>query len=651
MRLTHVQVTNFRCVDDSTEFKVGDVTCLVGKNESGKTSVLQALERLFPALSTKSKYDKLQEYPRRHWADYKERHPNGEAVVLTTKWQIEDPDIHGMEKLFGPGCLDNREVKISKRYEQTNSHWTVALNEKKVSRFLAKKSGLTDSAPETVAELAKVLTAIESPTPEHAVVSKFIAGFRDGDVSLAVIDFLTSCCPKFLYFSNYSRMSGDVSINKLIQDQANKTVDSGDALFLQFLEYAGTTLEELRDAKKFEELRARIESASNKITDRVFEYWSQNQYLAIEVTVDSGRPGDPAPFNDGTVVRARVRNDLHKVTVPFSDRSAGFVWFFSFLVAFAQVQKQYGNVIILLDEPGHGLHGKAQGDLLRFIDEKLKPQHQVIYSTHSPFMVPPEQLDIVRLVEDRIEIREGSARPIVHGTKVSSDFLSRDADTVFPLQAALGYEITQTLFVGKNTLLVEGPSDILYLQAASGALKAQGRPGLDVRWTISPSGGVDKIWPFVSLFSGKHLNIAVLTDFAQGIKKNIERLKNSTLLKEGHVVTVAEYAGKEEADIEDLFEPAIWLRIVNEAYGLKGKDALADKQFTGKGRVLEITGAHFNVLKAQTPEFDHFTPASFLFSHPEILADKSKEAQTSLDRFQTVFDRINEMLPATSKSA
>jgi len=463
----------------------------------------------------------------------------------------------------------------------------------------------------------------------------------------AAIDVLFARMPKFLYFSNYSRMSGDISINKLTSDLANGQANEGDNLFVQFLEYAGTTLNELRDATQFEELRARIEAASNKITDRVFEYWTQNQYLAIEVSVDQARSGDPAPYNDGVIVRARVRNDLHKVTVSFNERSAGFVWFFSFLVAFAQVRKKYGNVIILLDEPGHGLHGKAQGDLLRFIDEKLKPNHQVIYTTHSPFMVPSERLSSVRLVEDKLFYKEGSPRPIVLGTKVSGEFLSNDADTLFPLQAALGYEITQTLFVGKNCLLVEGPSDILYLQAASGALKRAKRNGLSTRWTICPSGGVDKIWPFVALFAGKKLNIAVLTDFAHGIKKNVERLKTSSLLQHGRVVTAADFIAKPEADIEDLFDPEVWAEIVNTAYGLKTKAALKATAFGDLAsgsmpRALQVTEDHFKLLK-DTAEFDHFTPAGWLIANPDVL-DKPTAKET-LDRFERLFEHFNKLLP------
>ena len=291
--------------------------------------------------------------------------------------------------------------------------------------------------------------------------------------------------------------------------------------FLDFLKLSGTTLEELRDAHRFEELNAKCEAASSSITDQIFEYWSQNDALEVEVISSEGRSKDPAPFNSGTVVRARVRNTIHRASVPFSERSAGFVWFFSFLVQFAQIRKQAGNVIILLDEPGLTLHGKAQADLLRYIEEKLLPHHQVIFSTHSPFMVPARRLETVRIVEDVVD--KSSRRHIPHGTKVSSDILVTDKETLFPLQGALGYDITQSLFVGENTLLVEGASDVLYLQAFSDALKRRGREPLDQRWTLCPAGSIDKIQPFVSLFGGNSSECCRSHRYGSGKQKSTDK--------------------------------------------------------------------------------------------------------------------------------
>lgn len=154
------------------------------------------------------------------------------------------------------------------------------------------------------------------------------------------------------------------------------------------------------------------------------------------------------------------------------------------------------------------------------------------------------------------------------GTKVGGDVLSTDADTVFPLQAALGYDVTQTLFVGKHNILVEGPGDLLYLAWFSAELKARGREGLDRRWRIAPTGGIDKVASFVALFGGNKLDVAVLTDFHQGDKAKVRDLK-TRLVRDGRVFTADAYAGQTEADIEDIIGRANYVELVNKCYGLE----------------------------------------------------------------------------------
>ena len=75
--------------------------------------------------------------------------------------------------------------------------------------------------------------------------------------------------------------------------------------------------------------------------------------------------------------------------------------------------------------------------------------------------------------------------------------------SLFPVQGALGYDIAQTLFVGPNCLIVEGVSDLLYLQAMSSVLEGQSRPGLDSRWTITPVGGSEKVPTFAALLGAQ----------------------------------------------------------------------------------------------------------------------------------------------------
>src|SRR6266568_3528748 len=446
MKLAKARVTNYRNIIDSNEIEIGATTCLVGKNEAGKTAFLKALEGLRSTDGTFTEYGKVENYPRRYFGDYEQRHAGQEGAVAATVWEMSPEDIAAIEAVLDDGVVTGKFVSISKTYEQKVTTWSVPIDGEKVLVHLVRRFGLTKEekaglgGAKSTSAAAKALEALPDKTEHHNQLLAAIKQFRDNNANLAAIDILSKRTPQFLYFSHYDRMSGEISINQLTADKNTpQGIKIGDQVFLDFLEYAGTRLEELADAKRFEELNARCEAAANRITDQIFEYWTQNDELQIQVLLTEGKPEDNPPFNTGPIARARVENNLHKVTVPFSERSAGFIWFFSFLVKFAQVQKTESELVLLLDEPGLTLHGKAQADLLRYFREKLAPDHQVIYTTHSPFMVPPDQLLSVRIVEDRVT----SPRPGVwhsDGTKVREDVLATERDTLFPLQGALGYE-------------------------------------------------------------------------------------------------------------------------------------------------------------------------------------------------------------------
>jgi hypothetical protein len=314
---------------------------------------------------------------------------------------------------------------------------------------------------------------------------------------------------------------------------------------------------------------------------------------------------------------------------------------------FAQVKAGGSPTILLLDEPGLSLHGKAQADLLRYFEEKLNPHHQIVYSTHSPFMVPPERLLSVRVVEDQVEMR--GARRVPIGTKVTENVLSRDPDTTFPLQGALGYELTQSLFVGKHTLLVEGASDILFLQALSHALKMKGRTGLDVRWTLCPSGGIGNIRAFVSLFGGNKLDIAVLADETKGDLKKLEELRRGEILKKGRVLSIADFTGKSESDIEDLFAPELFAAIINHAYALPSALALTGVALRQADptteRLVKQVEAHFRTMPAIVPDYDHFRPAAWLVENTSILLEDTDDVTRTLFAAESLIVNLNKILP------
>lgn len=658
MKLTRVQVTNFRSVEDSGPFDVGDNSlCLVGKNEAGKSAILQALTGLNPHQSTPFAYNVERDYPRRHLTEYASRHGGKPAVVIRTEWSLTPAEIAALEKDFGKGAVSKAPVIVARSYGEAEPAITPPISFPSALRALMDSAGLSAAEREPLQgadNSDKLRTALEKIASRTENQNKLLTKFNEmpgKNLTGAITARIRSLLPRFMYFSFYDRMAGQIRLDTFDARKAGSAqppVETGEQVFVDFLTYAGTSLAEIQQSTTYESLNAKCEAASARITDQLREYWTQNPFLEIEVRVTKAEPQDPPPFNAGIIARARVKNNLHRLTLPFSERSAGFIWFFSFLVKFSQVQKT-GNtgLILLLDEPGLSLHGKAQADLLRYFAEKLAPHHQVLFSTHSPFMVPADDLPSVRIVEDRVT----STKPgvwISDGTKVREDVLALDRDTLFPLQGALGYEVTQSLFIGKHTLLVEGPGDIMYLRALSSALGRKNKTKLDSRWSLCPAGGLDKIQPFVALFYGAKLDIAALSDYAKADKRKLEALKQNKILESDRLMTVASILGLEEADIEDVFAPAVYADILNRAFGLPDGQKLSAATLSVAApettRLLKKAEACFRVMPPATPEFDHFTPADWLIRNPGYLDADDPDIVATLDRAEKIIEAINKVL-------
>jgi energy-coupling factor transporter ATP-binding protein EcfA2 len=652
MKLVRARIQNFRSVEDSEEFSLDEhITCLVGKNESGKTTLLTALYRLNPIFND-AKFDWQKDYPRRHLSDYEERHEGKDAIVITTWWGIDPAEKQTIIDTLGAGVLKSDEVVVQKDYGNRIC-WTVNFDEAAIVRHFIDTSGFHDDekthigAVETVAELkAKAESLHETSPGRWECVQRIDRGFPEASVSQGIVRLLD--LQRFMLFSQYQLMQGQVSLEQIQQREWSNTLESADQVFIALCEMASTTVEQVASIQDFESLVSRFEGVSNKISAEMFRYWSQNKFLKVIFRLDHALPGDPPPFNSGRIFRTRILNQLHDVTVPFDDRSTGFVWFFSFLALFSQMKKRkQGKIILLLDEPGLSLHGKAQADLMRYFRERLAPDHQVIYTTHSPFMVPSDNLSSVRTVED-VVVYHQDEKPEVQGTKVGGDVLSTDQDTLFPLQSALGYEITQTLFTGEHTLLVKRPSDLLYLRAISEVLRSHKRNPLDPRWTICPAGGIENVSAFMSLFGANRLHVAVLTDFASGHEK-VEDLRRWKILRDGHIFALGNYAGQPEADVEDMLGAGLYVEIVNACYGLKGKQALTAPPMGL--RIVAHAEKHFGAQQGTVmntvPEFDRYIPSVYFTEHQSEIIKKlfGADLKVTLTRFEQLFAELNALLP------
>jgi len=451
--------------------------------------------------------------------------------------------------------------------------------------------------------------------------------------------------PKFLYFSEYHLMKGHENIEALKDRMTKNSLADSDHPLLGLIELARLDLDELLNLKRTESLISRLEGASNHLSKKILQYWSQNKHLLMEFDVRPALPGDPPGMTSGTNILARIRDSKRMVSTPLGTRSRGFVWFFSFLAWFDQQQRKNERLVLLLDEPGLFLHGRAQADLLRYIDEELKGNHQVIYTTHSPFMVDSTKFDRVRIVQDTSMDGDQPVPPDEDGTKVITEVLEATQDSLFPLQGALGYDIYQTLFVGPNNLVVEGVSDLLYLQTISALLDSQGRERLSEKWTITPVGGADKVPTFVALLgSQKGLKIATLIDFQKKDQQPIENLYKRKLLKKQNVLTFAEFTGLSEADIEDMFDIDFYLQIVNDEYATDLAKPIKPEMLSSKvPRIVTRLEAFFVAKPPRSgAQFNHYRPARYFAENVTKLSIAI--SPTTLNRFEAAFKALNALL-------
>ena len=640
MVLCEVHIKNYKCILDSGIFSIDKLTCLVGKNESGKSAILQALYKLNP-VENRDTYNELYEYPKMFQADYEANEiEDGDTVVVST-WKFSDDELLQICNEFGKGFVTKSTiVTVSNGYKNSRI-WNFDANMETL--FVKKFSDFEFDDPERVqisncrgiSDVREQLNRITNLS-EHQQAFKnwFDEAFPNDEINAFAERYLLKYLPKFSYFAEYQRLPGKIAISQFVRKKASEQLSNNEKVFDALLSLAGTSIEEISNSDRLEALINKIRSISSKITREIFSYWSQNKYLKVEFRYDMAKAGDEPPYNDGYIFSTRIENTRHESSVSFDDRSAGFVWFFSFLIWFDYLQKKENNLLILLDEPGLSLHAKAQGDLIRFFKDKITPKFQLIYTTHSPFMLDINDILSARTVEDMT----GEDDKIL-GTKVGSKVLSKDKDTTFPLQAAFGYDITQTLFIGKNVLLVEGPSDILYLTYFSNKLNELGRTGLCSQWTLCPSGGIDKIQSFVSLFGGNALNIATFTDYHLGDKNKIDRLKNSGLLDQKNIYIASDYTEYPTSDIEDIIGSDAYTKLINVCYSLHGVDSI-DSKVIEDGKVLNSIEKILSD-KAHV-RFDHYKPSYYLIQNPDVW--ETNDIVNALDRFERFFSDVNALL-------
>lgn len=606
MQLNEFHVTNYRSINDSGAIRLEQISTLVGRNESGKTSLLRVLASLNPPGGVKP-FTLTRDYPR----DRKRSDFSDELRVLSTTWSLSDEERATLRQQF-PRAHNVSTVSVARDFAGTREvtlHGWIPLDSlavavrNAVSDLQAAVAGLSGDHAELAAALSAPLAQLTALVAKEATAGTWAtsvggavsalrsaaapllaaasdAGIEDAieavEAAVAKVaseaphfqqakSWVLKQLPVFVYLEDWETLDGHYVIRDYLQrrDQGQQT--ASDALFAKLLKVAELDAAELQRlmGASHEERKLQTNRASKVLTKTLRGLWTDRK-ITVELAVD------------GDHFDVVVSDEDTDALVPLDERSRGFKWYFSFFITFA-ADTQGGDkekAILLLDEPGLFLHATAQANLMRFFETL---PNQIVYTTHSPFMIDTGRMSAARTVN----LVEGE------GTTVTND-PTGDANTLFPLQAALGYSLSQSLFVGAKNIVIEGVTDFWYLSAASEYLKAIGQTGLKDGIVLTPAGGAQRAPYMTALLTAQQLRVVVLFDSESQTRATADQMIKDKLIRNDGILFVGQAfdPARADADMEDLLDEAVLIALIEEAYATELS-----------GRPLQLTGQEPRILQ------------------------------------------------------
>ena len=580
--MTAFRIQNFRSILDSGWIDVDDIAAIVGKNESGKTSLLKALWKFNPYNDSEA-YVIDREFPRG-----KRKEKSLEKVVATVRFIFTDKEVEQITSI-DESTQGITGVEIERNYKGTHSYrflphdpnrdftlkWVISVikegfselpeiaSDSFKSRYQSAFSAFLNQVSQNEGSKFAIKQAPEFKSSLHAfiqtsedqqVIQRLHQSIDEVVIELGekppfqqAVDTAHQWLPTFIYMNDYKIFTGTAQLNQVQQRKNTGQLTEADKTIILIMEMAGLDLDdEVRKggAPDREQRMLDMNDASQTLTDEIAHRWSQKQY---EVMFQA----------DGYHFITFVK-DLHsKVLIPLEERSQGFQWFFSFDMTFMyETNGEFQNSILLLDEPGLHLHGSAQRDLLVRMKSYSK-NNQLVYTTHLPFMIDFTRLHNIYVAEELEE----------QGTKVHKEWATAGEDSRFTLQAALGIAWSQSLFVGQYNLVVEGVTDFWFLTTISTILQEASLQGIDEQLVITPAGGASKVAYVGTILHGQKLDVMVLLDSDQEGKNAHEQLVRQWVMENKYVLMLGEILGMNHScALEDLFSESYYLEFVQAAY-------------------------------------------------------------------------------------
>lgn len=430
-------------------------------------------------------------------------------------------------------------------------------------------------------------------------LNKIIGAFNDGGLRMTdeCIKVIKASLPTFVYYSDYGNLDSEIYLPHVIDNF--KRDDLGEkerakarslkvlfefvkllpeqilelgkeALPIRVVKYTtdryGNTSKtdehiEEADDKDIEtestnkkERGILLQSASTMLTKDFAAWWKQGRYIFDFQA-------------DGNHFRIWVSDDKRPERIELEGRSKGLQWFFSFFLVFLVESKDsHSNCILLLDEPGISLHPIAQMDLMEFFNS-LSKENQLIYTTHSPFLVSTDNLSGVHAMY----VGDGGE------SIVSSDLRSNKKiaeKSIYPIHAAIGITVSDTMLIGCQPVLVEGVSDQIYLQQIKKYVLGQGKYKNDKEVVFIPTGGVKGMSPVIKILLGREDNLpyAIMDADKAGLEKIQQLHKGLYMHEKDKVLSVSQFISNGEYEIEDLMPSDELARLFAKQYRRNSSD-------------------------------------------------------------------------------
>jgi predicted ATPase len=679
MKLVAFRVQNYKKIRDTNWITIRELTAFVGKNEAGKSALFRGLSKLNP--SDGEKYDGLKEFPRRRYTD---EFKNQDWPVASAKFELNESEQNELAKV-APELKEVTHVICTRYYSWkldvefeplpsvsplTRSDFLAGLENleesirnltasegkgdalgqmknsllQKIDQLKNQQRSRPDADEVPSSEVQQLVDAIATQTneewqketlaPIRQIAEEILERAKSSERVQKAKKWVEDNLPKFIYFDRYDVIDSAVHLPTFVRQlNSNPTAPKVRTTRCLF-EHVGLDIRYLanlgqhqpgqeqdeRIRRHVDERAIHFSSASSAMTNKFQDWWEQRRHKFRYQA-------------DGDYFRIWVSDDLDPSEIELDQRSLGMQYFFSFYTVFlVEAREKHQKAILLLDEPGLHMHGTAQAKVVKFL-EKLAQENQTLYSTHSPFMVDADHLERVRIV---YEAEDGT-------TKVSENVWPQDKDALFPLQAGLGYQLMQSLFIGKRQLIVEGITDYWILKALDQALKQKKIEGLRPDVVIVPSAGVSKLLPLASMLIGHDVHVVALLDGDEPGRKEGKKLTEHLFAGDkGRCLFIGDFVQNSQAELEDIFPEEVYLAAVKEAYELQDL-TLGEEEKNVSGLVNKL-----KVLfeRKGYGSFEKWRPAGKLRDY--LLNEPDKMPKQVYDTAAKIFEAVNEAFEASN---